>query len=349
MARSSALAIRGPLVRIGLFFGFTAITLTILVLQFGNIRFDSSNTYQAVVSSTSGLKSNEAVLIAGYEVGKVTKIETTPDNQGLITFTVPTKYPVYKSTRAMVRYKNLTGDHFLQLAEGPGSNELLPDDGVIPESQTAPALDLDVLLQGFSPLLQGLDPGQLNQLTNSLVQVLQGQGGTIESLFSSTSALTNGLADQDQVIGALVNNLNTVLETTNDHSQQLDQTIVGLQQLVSGLNGDRDKITGSLGSINRLTGSLASLLQQARPPLKGTLAQLGRTSTQLNKGQDDVNDVLKQLPGLYYRMTRAGSTGSFFNFYLCQVTVKYTNPVAPGGVGTLGPIGPNPGTQRCND
>lgn len=348
MARSSALAIRGPLIRIGLFFGLTSITLAILVLQFGNIRFDSSNTYQAVVSSTSGLKANEGVLIAGYEVGKVTDVEVTPDNQGLITFTVPKQYPIYRSTRALVRYKNLTGDRFLQLAEGPGSNALLPDDGVIPESQTAPALDLDVLLQGFSPLLQGLDPDQLNQLTNSLVQVLQGQGGTIDSLFSSTSALTNGLADQDQVIGALITNLNTVLETTNDHSQQLDQTIVGLQTLISGLDQDRDKIGNSFGDINRLTTSLASLLQQARPPLKGTLTQLGRTTSQLNQGQDDVNYVLSRLPEAYYRMTRAGSTGSFFNFYLCSVTVKYSNPLAPGGVATIGPLA-NTNTPRCND
>lgn len=349
MARSSALAIRGPLVRIGLFFGFTAIVLVLLILQFGNIRFGSSNTYQAVVSSTSGIKTNEGVLIAGYEVGKVTEVGLTPDNQGLITFTVPKQYPVYKSTRAFVRYKNLTGDRFLQLAEGPGSNELLPDDGVIPESQTAPALDLDVLLQGFSPLLQGLDPDQINQLTGSIVQVLQGQGGTIDSLFSSTSALTNGLADQDQVIGSLITNLNTVLATTNDHSQQLDQTIVGLQTLISGLDQDRDKIGNSFDGINRLTTSVASLLQQARPPLKGTLDQLGRTSTQLNQGQDAVNEVLSKLPEEYYRMTRAGSHGSFFNFYLCQLSIKYTNPLAPGGVGTIGPIGPNPNTTRCTD
>lgn len=346
MARSKALEIRGPLIRIGLFFGVTGALLALLVLQLGNIRFDSSNEYQAIMSDTSGLKANEVVLIAGYEVGKVTDVEVTPDNKGLITFTVPTKYPVYRSTRALVRYKNLTGDRFLQLTEGPGSNELLPDGGVIPESQTSPALDLDTLLAGFSPLLQGLNPDQINQLTGSLIQILQGQGGTIESLFSSTSALTNGLADRDQVIGQLITNLNTVLATTHDNGRQLDQTIVGLQTLVSGLAADRTRIGNSLSGLNHLTGDVASLLSQARPPLQGTLTQLGRTSTELDQGQAIVNEVLGGLPEQYYRMTRSGSHGSMFNIYLCSLTVKYS---VPGGVVQTPQIGPNPNTQRCNN
>ena len=40
---------------------------------------------------------------------------------------------------------------------------------------------------------------------------MQGQGGTIESLLSETATLTENLADKDQVLGRVLENLTPVL------------------------------------------------------------------------------------------------------------------------------------------
>ena len=66
--------------------------------------------------------------------------------------------------------------------------------------RTEPALNLDLLLGGLKPVIQGLNPDDVNALTSSLIQILQGQGGNLESLFSRTSAFTNSLADNGQTV-----------------------------------------------------------------------------------------------------------------------------------------------------
>ena len=76
--------------------------------------------------------------------------------------------------------------------------------------RTAPALDLDLLLGGLKPVIQGLNPQDVNALTGSLIQILQGQGGTLESLFSKTSSFTNSLADNNQVIEQLIEDLKNI-------------------------------------------------------------------------------------------------------------------------------------------
>src|SRR3546814_19361494 len=78
----------------------------------------------------------------------------------------------------------------------------------MPVDQTSPALDLDLLLGGFKPLLRSLDPQQVNDLSGALLQVLQGQGGTLVSLLGNTSSFTSTLADRDQLIGDVITNLN---------------------------------------------------------------------------------------------------------------------------------------------
>ena len=41
----------------------------------------------------------------------------------------------------------------------------------------------------------------------NLVQVLQGEGGTVQGLLQKTASLTNTLADRDELIGSVVDNL----------------------------------------------------------------------------------------------------------------------------------------------
>lgn len=91
-----------------------------------------------------------------------------------------------------------------------------------------------MLFNGFQPLFQGLDPDQINKLSMEIVQVLQGEGGTVQSLLASTSSLTNSIADRDQVIGQVIDNLNLTLDTVNRNDEGLNELISSLQALVSG-------------------------------------------------------------------------------------------------------------------
>ena len=91
--------------------------------------------------------------------------------------------------------------------------------------RTAPALDLDLLLGGLKPVIQGLNPQDVNALTNSLVQILQGQGGTLDSLLSKTSSFTNSLADNSQVVEQLIDNLRHVVGTLSKDGDEFSGAI----------------------------------------------------------------------------------------------------------------------------
>jgi phospholipid/cholesterol/gamma-HCH transport system substrate-binding protein len=204
----------------------------------------------------------------------------------------------------------------------------LPPGGKIPESQTRPALDLDRLLNGFKPLFQGLNPAQTNQLATSLIEVLNGEAGTIDTLVQQIASLTTTLADRDALIGEVIGNLNGVLGTLDDNGRQLSDLLTQLQQLVSGLDQDRGPILDSLADINSVAGTAASLVADARAPLAADVGQIVRLSSNINQSKDIVNMALGKLPGVYKLIGR-GAYGNFFNFYLCGVSVKVSGPLGP--------------------
>ena len=93
-----------------------------------------------------------------------------------------------------------------------------------------------MLFNGFKPLFQALSPSDINQLSYEIVQVFQGEGGTLESLLGHTASVTSTLADRDQVISDLIDNLSEVLDHVADRDQQLNQLITTFRQFVGGLN-----------------------------------------------------------------------------------------------------------------
>src|SRR5204863_8074027 len=128
---------------------------------------------------------------------------------------------------ALITFLNLVGQHYVALGQGSSSvpNAVLKSGGNSPIERTRPALDLTELFNGFKPLFQALSPNDVNKLSYELIQVLQGEGGTVENLLAHTASLTSALADKDKVIGDLINNLNGVLDTVNSRGPQLSDLI----------------------------------------------------------------------------------------------------------------------------
>ena len=75
------------------------------------------------------------------------------------------------------------GQRYVELAQGVGPVDgTLRPGATIPLERTTPALNLTQLFNGFQPLFQALSPKDVNQLSGEIIQVLQGEGTTVESL-----------------------------------------------------------------------------------------------------------------------------------------------------------------------
>lgn len=317
-------SLRPTVIKFGAFGVVMALLTAALFVIFGQYQAGSANAYSAVFADASRLESGQTVRVAGMRVGTVGSVKLQQDKSVVVTFDADPSVRLTTGSRAAVRYLNLVGDRYLELIEGPDGTPL-PPGSQIPKERTESALDLDLLLGGLKPVIRGLNPQDVNALSASLVQIFQGQGGTLQSLFSNTSGFTTALAEHNQTIQALIDNLHTLLATLTKEGDKFSGTIGRLETLVTELAAERDPIGTAIEALNNGTASVADLLSDARPPLAGTVDELSRLATNLDLQKDRLDTSLQKAPQNYRKLTRTGAYGSFFNYYICELKWRVTD------------------------
>lgn len=316
-----------------------------LFFVFGQFRTGANNTYSAIFGDASDLRAGQSVRVAGVRVGTVGSVELGADNRVTVTFETDKDIRLTEGTHAAVRYLNLVGDRYLELTDAPGAPRLLAPGAVIPMDRTAPALDLDLLLGGLKPVIQGLNARDVNALAASLLQIFQGQGDSLSSLMSRTSSFSTTLADNQQAVQELIDNLQTAMAAIAKDGTHFSEVLEQMEHLVTGLSHDRDPIGDAVDALDKGTASMASLLTQARPPLTATVDQLNRLAPNLDQEKGRLDTALQKAPENYRKLVRIGSYGNFLQLFLCSVTLRLNDPT--GKVIVLPTLKPDYG--RCKD
>jgi phospholipid/cholesterol/gamma-HCH transport system substrate-binding protein len=338
-----------PLVKISIFAVVTITMTALLGLTIANTTIGPTTGYTARFTDATGLNVGDDIRMAGVRIGQVTDISVSDNRYADVRFDVEASRQLPNTVTATIKYRNLIGQRYVSLGIGSGdTNAVLRSGDTIPIERTQPALNLTQLFNGFQPLFQALQPEDVNKLAGELIQVLQGEGGTIDSVLAHTASLASTIAGKDQVIGQVIDNLNTVLTTVNERTDEVTGLIDQLQQLATGLAEQRGSIGEAIGALGDLTTSTAGLLSSVRPPLKEDIAALGQLAGNLAQHGDTVDKFLAGLPHKVETINRVSSYGGWYNYYLCSMSGRI-------GVSDLGimvdlPLVPVPGTpmaERC--
>ncbi|MER7080147.1 phospholipid/cholesterol/gamma-HCH transport system substrate-binding protein [Saccharopolyspora kobensis] len=314
-------SITAPLLKLSLFALVTVVLTGVLAMTIGASTSSTSSDYTARFADASGLNLGDDVRMAGVKVGRITGLEVVDGKHALVSFDVDAHRRLPVDASATVKYRNLAGQRYLALDAPIGEgDEVLPPGGEIPLERTHPALNLTALFNGFKPLFQALSPEDVNQLSGELVQVLQGEAGTVDSLLAHTASLTTTLARKDEVIGQVIDNLNTAVGAVNARGPQLGELITSLQQLTSGLAEQRKPVGEAVAALDELAGTTGDLLAEGREPLQRNIAELQRFTTVLNAEMPKLEHDLQTVPERLNALTRTVSYGSWFNFYLCRMS-----------------------------
>ncbi|GAB2873180.1 MCE family protein [Nocardioides pacificus] len=330
-------------IKLLVFIVVTTLATGLLAIIIGNVSFGANREYKAVFADATGVVKGDDVRVAGVKVGSVKEIEIVDRTLALVTFTVAEDSPVTDATNVAIRYRNLVGQRYLALTREVGDTDRLEEGATIPVGKTTPALDLTVLFNGFKPLFQALSPSDINKLSYEIVQVFQGEGGTLESLLGHTASVTSTIAGRDELIGDLIDNLNTVLVTVGDRDDQLSKLIVNFRKLVRGLKNDRQAILGSLEGISDLSVETADLVSGIRKPFVDDVRGLRRLARNLDRGKGEIDRALQVLPLKLEKIGRTATYGSWFNFYLCSFNAKVNLPA-----GLAVPVKYDVGSSRCD-
>lgn len=325
--------LRSIVIKFSAFAALSGVLLVLLVNTMLNGLGEESRDFRADFEDVSGLRSGDDVKVAGVRVGRVSSIDVTADG-ARVGFELAVDQPILDTTAVVMRYQNLLGQRYLALVQGPDRGADLPAGTTIPMTMTSPGFDLTELLNGFRPLFQVLQPSDVNDLATSLVKVLQGEGGTVETLLQQTARLTTFIADRDALIGDVLTNLTPVLTNLNGQGTELSSTIVEMRRLMTGLAQDRAQIGSSIDAVSQLVGSTAGLLRDVKEPAVATVKELRTVAAVLADTRALLNEALASFGSTFESLGRATSYENALNVYLCSLNLSLGQlDLAPTGNG----------------
>jgi phospholipid/cholesterol/gamma-HCH transport system substrate-binding protein len=305
---------------------FVAVAITLGVMEFNTLtepHVGTAHRYHAIFGGTdgvSGLQVGDSVRAAGVPVGKVVAEKLVDASHVDVTFTANENQRLTSNTWAVVRYANLLGQRFLALTQSGAGGTPLARGATIPQNRTQPAVSLTALFNGFRPLFNGLSPQQVNELSNEIVGVLQGQGAGIDDLIKQTADLTANLAQRDDTFDRIVDSLSSLLGTVAQHDDALAATVTSLHRLTDVLHADGPGILDSLDSVDSLIGSVAGLFGKLEDHnLPGDIADLNSYTGTLASNTGALNRLVNGFVTAFGDFSRITQNGNWTNVYPCQV------------------------------
>lgn len=245
----------------------------------------------AEFSDASPLLVGNDVRTSGVKVGTITSITVQGRVADVGIELESTALPVYQNASMTIRPVSLLGEQYVDLNRGTPGHAELADGAHLSGTQTSQSVGLDQVLNSLDqPTSAGL--GLLvNALGNGLDKNGKNAQNAITALapaLSQTGELTTVLAQQNEVLGQLVQNLAPVSGAlaTNDGTA-MDQLVAASQNILA-TTAERD------AALQQLLTQLPSTLATARQ----TLGRLGTTADATAPMLAALRPTTSQLPAM---------------------------------------------------
>jgi phospholipid/cholesterol/gamma-HCH transport system substrate-binding protein len=236
----------------------------------------------ARLDNASQLVKGNLVQVAGQTVGKVSDIKLSDDGLAVIKFNVVEDYaPLKVGTRAIVRQTSLSGiaNRYIDLQQGPGTGEDVPNGGVVPAESTESAVDIDQLFGIFD-----------------------------EKTRASTRKVIEGFADMTEGKTAEANEalkyLNPALSASarffdelSRNDRDLERFVVQTAELMTDVSAKREDLAGIVEHFGAVSNTLATrdaALADSINRLPGFLRKSNSTFVNLRAALDDLDPLVAE-------------------------------------------------------
>lgn len=323
------MSIRKPLIGFS-FFAIVSILVTWVIWSTLQRSVDGpTNDYSATFSDVLGLKAGDDVRMAGVRVGRVSSIELDDKNNATVDFVVERDQQLYDNTKALVRYQNLIGQRYVSLAPGEGKGNPLADGGTIPLERTEPSFDVSALLGGFEPLFSVLQPKQVNNLTETLIQALQGDGVSLSTFITQAASVASEFQQRDVILGDIIDNLSGVMEGLAARGDQLETLLTQTRTLLTGLYEQGQSLQNSTVQLADSTTAIVNMVGQVQPKLAQTQRSANDAIGMLISHGAQLDQTAISAPTLLTDLARITSNGAFATTYVCDLDVSLWGVLLP--------------------
>lgn len=263
----------------------TVISITILILGYsflrGNDVFSGSNKFYAVYNSVEGLGVSKPVLVNGFQIGRISKMELQPDGRTIVEFKIEEKYDVPNNTLAKLESTDLLGSKAIVFELGNSKILAENKDTLKADIQGSLAESLQPIQKKAEMLINKLDSSlaAINKILNPNFQ--KNVDRSFMSIANSLQTLEGVTKKIDNLVGTQTKHIDVILSNAEVVSDNLKTSTVH----VNGMATNFEKISNDIAASN-IKNTLDNA-NKAMADLQATIANINSTKGTLGLLMND--------------------------------------------------------------
>jgi len=261
----------------------TVIVITVLILGYsflkGNDVFSGSNRFYAVYGSVDGLTVSKPVLVNGFQIGHVSKMELRGDGKTSVEFKIKSEYNVPVNTLAKLVSTDLLGSKAIVFLLGDSKQYAENKDTLRSDIQGSLAESLQPIQTKAENLMTKLDSSlaAINAILNPNFQ--KNVDRSFASIANSLQTLEGTTKKIDALVASQTGHINGILTNAETVSSNLKVTTVGLNNVTHNF----ERFSGDLAN-----GHISQTLDNANK----AVAELQQTLAKVNSDKSSMGLLL---------------------------------------------------------
>lgn len=274
-----------------------AVVLAVLVAAFFGYQAvaPSNSTYSitADVEQAPNLFEGGRVMVRGVEVGVVTGVVPGPDSVH-VTLEIDDDVRIPADASLGIIPITVIADRYVQLFPAYEGGPTLTDGDHIPLERTQIPAELDDVLTQLQGLLSALEPkegeehGPLADLIINLDEVVDGKAGNLAAALESSSSVLQNLADSNQDITGLIENLDRLFVALANRSSEIVLVNERLQLVTEALVGDQENLEGTIENLAFFADEASQLIADSGDDLGDAFKNLASVLRRVNAKQGEL-------------------------------------------------------------
>lgn len=287
-----------------------AVTLLVTLLGVSGCGFGGgTKTITAYFPDSAGLFVGNDVGVLGVSVGKITKI--VPDgSQVKVSMQVDGDRPIPAKAGAVIVARSVATDRYVELTPAYQSGPTMKDGAVIPLSRTRTPVEFDEVLANLSTFATDISGNKqssdaVKRIVDAGSAALAGKGQPLHDMIGSLSTATNDVAAQREQFAATLTSVDTLVKQVAANEQTERAFVKQVADATSLLAGQRQEFKQTLTSLDSAVTQLAQFSAGNKDSIVGTLNDSAQLIGKVNTKQDQVAEILRDLPLALQNLQRA--------------------------------------------